>query len=285
MVVIYDFSVKFSLRHRLLVAALSLSISGIFFAPEAIAANPSCTPSSTTVGSLTVLEFDYSGGSYNTSGSNVGNTCDWTVPSYVTSINVVVVGGGASGGWGNQAGGGGGGEVIYSNSAISVSPSTTKAIVVGAGGASIAYGTNPVSLDVTVNVDYNPVTYGYTLSKINIANIPKPCVGDFMQINIQLADPFPSGIPHTESATAGAHFNCLMATPLSLRDNFDSGTATYGKYSFLAGNTGECKTDAFVNGTHSGFVDRSNNPTDGVPWDLSVIYATDLKQISIVVNS
>ena len=105
-----------------------------------------------------------------------------------------------------------------------------------------------------------------------------------MQINVQLANPFPSGIPHTANATPGAHFNCLMATPLSLANNFDSGTATYGKYSFLAG-TNECITDAYVNGTHSGFVDGSNNPLDAAPLDIATIYATDLERISIVVNS
>jgi hypothetical protein len=144
------------------------------------------------------------------------------------------------------------------------------------------YGTNPVSLDISLNVAYNPTTFGYTLSKINISNIPKPCVGDYMQINVQLAGSLPT--PHTANATGGAHFNCLMSTPLSLARDFNGGASIYGKYSFLAGGT-ECLTDAYVNSTHSGFVDGSNNPTDGVALDIGTVYATDLAQISIVVNS
>jgi len=144
------------------------------------------------------------------------------------------------------------------------------------------YGTNPVSLDISLSVAYNPSTFGYTLSKINIAYIPKPCVGDYMQINVQLSNPLPT--PHTANAQPGAHFNCLMASPLSLAANFHNGADTYGKYSFLAGGT-ECLTDAYVNSTHSGFVDGSNNPTDGAALDIGTVYATDLAQISIVVNS
>ena len=144
------------------------------------------------------------------------------------------------------------------------------------------YGTNPVSLDISLNVAYNPTTFGYTLSKINISNIPKPCVGDYMQINVQLSNPLPT--PHTANAQPGAHFNCLMASPLSLAANFHNGVDTYGKYSFLAGGS-ECTTDAYVNSTHSGFVDGSNNPTDGVALDIGTVYATDLAQISIVVSS
>jgi len=150
------------------------------------------------------------------------------------------------------------------------------------------YGTNPVSLDITLNVAYNPNTYGYTISQINVANIPKPCVGDHLQLNIQLSSPWndPS-IPHADSATAGAHFNCAMLTPLSLGANFDSGTAIYGSYSFLSGNTGECLTDARVSGVGSGFFYDAGhtNPMDGVPIDLRTIYATDLAHVSVVVNS
>jgi hypothetical protein len=144
------------------------------------------------------------------------------------------------------------------------------------------YGTNPVSLDISLNVAYNPTTFGYTLSKINIANIPKPCVGDYMQINVQLSDPLPT--PHTANAQPGAHFNCVMTSPLSLAANFHNGVDTYGKYSFLAGGS-ECTTDSYVNSTHSGFVDGSNNPTDGAALDIGTVYATDLAQISIVVSS
>jgi len=119
------------------VIALLLSLYGVVQPTFAHASNPSCSPTATTVGSQTVLEFDYAGSDTNTNGNNKASTCDWTVPSFVTSISVVVVGGGGSGGYGNQGGGGGGGEVLYSSSPITVSPNSIKTISVGAGGGGI----------------------------------------------------------------------------------------------------------------------------------------------------
>jgi uncharacterized repeat protein (TIGR02543 family) len=65
---------------------------------------------------------------------NVATTV-WTVPTGITSINVMVVAGGGSGGARDWAGGGGAGGVI-TNSSYSVTPGTSYSVVVGAGGAS-----------------------------------------------------------------------------------------------------------------------------------------------------
>lgn len=59
----------------------------------------------------------------------------WTVPSGVTSAQVILVGGGGGGGGGSQAvagGGGGGGQVITKN--LTVVPGTTYSVTIGAGG-------------------------------------------------------------------------------------------------------------------------------------------------------
>lgn len=113
-----------------------LFISSILYGAPAHSANPACTPTTSTVGNLTVLEFvNPNTNESNTTGSNIGYTCDWTVPTNVYSVSVVIVGGGGSGGFGNQAGGGGGGEVLYTSTSIFSTPGATRTIIVGAGGA------------------------------------------------------------------------------------------------------------------------------------------------------
>lgn len=80
-----------------------------------------CSPTSSTVGSATVLSF-----------TTVG-TCAWTVPAGVAAVDVLIVAGGGGGGgfWG---GGGGGGGVLYGTS-IATSPGAALSVTVGAGGA------------------------------------------------------------------------------------------------------------------------------------------------------
>ena len=56
----------------------------------------------------------------------------WTVPAYVTRVDVLVVGGG--GGGGSFGGGGGAGGLIYKND-VAVAPGTTIGVTVGAGGS------------------------------------------------------------------------------------------------------------------------------------------------------
>lgn len=120
--------------HLAIVATLFLST--VFYIPTAQSANPACNPTTSTLGNLTVLEFDNPNtNESNTTGSNIGYTCDWTVPTGVYAVSVVIVGGGGSGGYGNQAGGGGGGEVLYTATETFTSPSSIKTITVGTGGA------------------------------------------------------------------------------------------------------------------------------------------------------
>jgi uncharacterized repeat protein (TIGR02543 family) len=59
-------------------------------------------------------------------------TCSWVAPSNVTSASVLVVGGGGGGGF--DGGGGGGGGGVYQNSNVTLTPNSTIAVVVGAGG-------------------------------------------------------------------------------------------------------------------------------------------------------
>ena len=76
-----------------------------------------CDPVSTISGSNTILKF-----------TTVG-TCNWSVPSGVSSVQALVVGGGG-GGSSDVGGGGGGGQVVAST----VNVSGTVSIKVGAGG-------------------------------------------------------------------------------------------------------------------------------------------------------
>lgn len=76
-----------------------------------------CDPVITTSGDFTIAKFTMIG------------TCNWTVPSGVTSIEALLVGGGGGGG-SDVGGGGGGGQVV----SATVNVSGVVPIVVGAGG-------------------------------------------------------------------------------------------------------------------------------------------------------
>jgi hypothetical protein len=96
-----------------------------------------CTPTSSIVGTDTVLTF-----------STVGS-CTWSVPAGVTNVRALVIGGGGSGGKSTNVGGSGGGGagamVVHSSYAVS----GTISVVVGAGGATAPRCCNqehPVSL-------------------------------------------------------------------------------------------------------------------------------------------
>jgi uncharacterized repeat protein (TIGR02543 family) len=98
-----------------------------------------CTPVTTTfVGGGTA---DSTAATYGTLGENYTElrftslgACDWTVPAGVASIDIALVGGGGGGGSGSRAGGGGAGELAYKTS-FAVTPSSSIAVSVGAGGA------------------------------------------------------------------------------------------------------------------------------------------------------
>lgn len=85
----------------------------------------SCSPTTSTVGSDTVLKFDTTG------------PCTWVVPTGVTTAQVLIVGGGASGSAGIidkywPAGGGGG--AVETRSALTITPGDGIIVVVGEGG-------------------------------------------------------------------------------------------------------------------------------------------------------
>ena len=120
------------------VASLGMVIAGMgaigLIGPApAWAVAAACTPTSTTVSPThTMLTFTNS------------TECDWTVPSGVTSFDVLIVGGGGGGGgpiyvsgtgyarWIAAGSGGGGGNVTFQTG---VSLSGTVSVTVGAGGA------------------------------------------------------------------------------------------------------------------------------------------------------
>jgi uncharacterized repeat protein (TIGR02543 family) len=82
------------------------------------AAPAECSPTSTAIGTDTVLTFATTG------------TCTWAPPANVTTFQLLVVGAGGGGG-SSLGGGGGGGRVISQNSTTISQPAT---ITVGAGG-------------------------------------------------------------------------------------------------------------------------------------------------------
>jgi len=103
---------------KISVAVLSLTLLSV---PSPTIAAGVCSPAaSTNVDIYTVLTFTST------------TTCDWTVPSGVTSIDVFMVG--AGGGGGGDGGGGGGGGASISRTAFAVTPTTALALTVGAGG-------------------------------------------------------------------------------------------------------------------------------------------------------
>jgi uncharacterized repeat protein (TIGR02543 family) len=84
-----------------------------------------CSPTLTTVGTSKVLTF------------STVDSCSWTVPTGVTSVEVLVVGGGASGSSGMSNfywPSGGGGGAVETRSAFSVTPESSINVVTGDGG-------------------------------------------------------------------------------------------------------------------------------------------------------
>ena len=71
-----------------------------------------------------------------TAPSNTTTSNTWTVPTYVTSVQVLVIGGGGSGGT-RHGGGGGAGGYVY-NSSFSVTAGASLSVTAGAGGASVS---------------------------------------------------------------------------------------------------------------------------------------------------
>ena len=104
-----------------------------------------CSPTTSTSGANTVVKF------------TTVTTCDWTVPTGVTSISVLLVAGGGGGGF-DVAGGGGAGGLLYygtetpktpNGAAISVTPGNIHTIFVGAGGTGATSLSTPFSSQTT----------------------------------------------------------------------------------------------------------------------------------------
>ena len=109
-------------RSTRLLGALLVAIAASIALPAQPVRAAACAPSSSSIEvsgvAYTVLEFSATG------------SCDWVVPTGITSIDALIVGGGG----GASAGGGGGGGVVALTSQ-SVTPGATVSVVVGAGGA------------------------------------------------------------------------------------------------------------------------------------------------------
>jgi hypothetical protein len=105
-----------------------LACSAVVFAPFAsqvmsssVVHAAACVPNERGTDTETILTFRTTG------------TCQWTVPSGVTSVRALIVAGGGGGGSDNGGGGGGGGVIHDQN--ITVTPGASMNIVVGNGGA------------------------------------------------------------------------------------------------------------------------------------------------------
>jgi CshA-type fibril repeat protein len=109
--------------------AVTVTVGAVGLAAPAQAVS-ACTPSSVFDGTATVLTFP------------TGVACNWTVPTGVTSVDLLAVGGGGGGTGllGSPAGGGAGG-MIY-RTGVAVTAGATQSITVGAGGAANVLGGN-----------------------------------------------------------------------------------------------------------------------------------------------
>lgn len=117
---------------KVLTSALFLGFFQVFSFTPALAAG--CIPASTANQDIyTVLTFTST------------TTCDWTVPTGVSSIDVFMVG--AGGGGGGDGGGGGGGGAAISRSAFSVTAGNSLALTVGTGGAPSVWSTGYTGTD------------------------------------------------------------------------------------------------------------------------------------------
>ena len=115
-------------RARVFVLLFATLFSSLSLSENANAV--ACSPTTSTSGIYTVVKF------------TTVTTCDWTVPTGVTSISVLLVAGGGGGGF-DVAGGGGAGGLLYygtetpktpNGSALSVTAGTVQVISVGDGG-------------------------------------------------------------------------------------------------------------------------------------------------------
>jgi len=111
-----------SLRPKIATIISALLLASLFVSIPVPASANNCVPTSTTASNGDIIL------TFTTVGS-----CNWSVPSGITTADVLVVGGGGAGGTtSNGAGGGGGGGQVNAQTGISISG--TIAIQIGAGG-------------------------------------------------------------------------------------------------------------------------------------------------------
>jgi len=136
-------SLRVSSRVRIFVVVCATLLSSLSLTEKANAV--ACSPTTSTSGVFTVVKF------------TTVTTCDWTVPTGVTSIITLIVAGGGGGGF-DVAGGGGAGGLLYygtetpktpNGAAISVTPGNIHTIVVGAGGTGATSLSTPFSSQTT----------------------------------------------------------------------------------------------------------------------------------------
>ena len=136
-------SLRMSSRLRIFVVVCATLLSSLSLSEKANAV--ACSPTTSTSGVFTVVKF------------TTVTTCDWTVPTGVTSIITLIVAGGGGGGF-DVAGGGGAGGLLYygtetpktpNGAAISVTPGNIHTIVVGAGGTGATSLSTPFSSQTT----------------------------------------------------------------------------------------------------------------------------------------
>ena len=101
--------------------------SGVVIVSYASAAGGTCSPAETQY----VDKSD--GKTYRVVAFKDAGSCDWKVPTGVSSVSYVVVGGGGGGGAGHGGGGGAGG--LQQGTSLSVTPENMLAVNVGSGGA------------------------------------------------------------------------------------------------------------------------------------------------------
>ena len=140
-------------RNRGLATAVPfVMVLGLLFAANPSApvstshATGDCTPTATSFTGTGTSSL--ASGTYGTAGSVYAeltftstDSCSWSVPAGLSSLDIVLVGGGGAGGYGSRGGGGGAGEVAYMTG-YAVTAGASVTIEVGNGGVSSGDGSS-----------------------------------------------------------------------------------------------------------------------------------------------
>jgi hypothetical protein len=125
-----------------ILSALLLTITNFIYINAAFAVTVTATGTNPTICNQTVnistgvTASRLSGGDCLVTFTATATSYSWTAPAGVTSVQYLIVGGGGSGGtgWDNVGAGGGGGGMVETGT-YSVTPNSSYAITIGAGGA------------------------------------------------------------------------------------------------------------------------------------------------------